>query len=397
MSICKQHFLDVSTMKIAVYLNGIAPYDEILFRGVTNFGIDIHLFSGGKIADRPFWSQGKSFSGSLFKKIFLDSMRLNLGKYVEYFDPRILSFFLRERYDIVLVPFGSLTGLLLLFVAKLLGSLTISWCGVHKFHFTLARILGEPIVRLYILLSSTFFAYSNYSKQYLIHEGANPKRILVLNPNGVDIQKLNPENDPGDLRDLLNISETSKIILFVGRLEKEKGVEYLLKSMKIVKEKGINAHLLIVGTGSQLASLKNLVRELKLEKIVTFTGSISNTDINKYYALCDIHVAPSIVTKYFVEPFGMVYQEAMASGKPSIAFDIPAPLREIIVDGKTGYLVPEKDVTSLANKICELSNNDNLRMLMGKNARVQAIERYDIGRVVEKWANTFKELINQST
>lgn len=383
-------------MKIAVYLHGLAPYDEALFRGVSNFGTIVHMLIGGKFVDRPYWPDGKSSTGYFFKKIFFDSTRLNLGKYVEYFSPRILSTFLRERYDIVVVPFGSFTGFLLLFVARLWGSLTISWCGVHKFHITPIRILGEPLVRLCVLLSSRFFAYSNYSRQYLIREGANPKKILILNPNGVDIQRFSPETALGDLRERLSIDGGSKVVLFVGRLEKEKGVEYLIRSMKIVHDKGINAHLLIVGTGSQRPYLEKLVMGLRLERNVTFTGSISNKVINKYYALCDIHVAPSIVTKYFVEPFGMVYQEAMASGKPSIAFDVPAPLQEIIVDGETGYLVPEKDVEGLANKIRDLLNDDKKRIMMGMRARKRAIENYDINRVAEKWAIALKRLKNKS-
>jgi phosphatidylinositol alpha-1,6-mannosyltransferase len=382
-------WLEVINLKLAVYLHGIAPYDEALFRGISKCGISVHLFVGGKFVDRPYWSEGKNISGYSFRETYLKSSKLNLGKYVEYLNPKILSEFRKERYDAVLVPFGSFTGLLLLFAARLSGAYTLSWCGVQKIYMNPVRVLAEPMVRLCLLLSTHFIAYSGFSKRYLIKEGANPNRIFVLNPNGVDVQKLSPETNPGDLKERLGISANKNVVLYVGRLEKEKG-----KSMRLVLLQQSNAHLLIVGIGSQRRYLENLVHELNIEKNVTFVGAVPNEVINKYYALCDLHVAPSIVTKSVIETFGMVYQEAMASGKPSLAFNIPAPLREIIIHGETGYLAPEKDVMALAHYISLLLGDDEKRAIMGKNARKRAVENYDIERVAERWADSLKLLVS---
>lgn len=152
--------------------------------------------------------------------------------------------------------------------------------------------------------------------------------------------------------------------------------------------------LLIVGDGPLRKSLQQCVHDLELDHYVKFISTVPNYEVPSYCSICDIHVAPSIVTQSLVEAFGMVYLEAMASGKPSIAFDIPVPVQKIITDGETGYLVPEKDVEALASKICLLLSDDEKRMAMRKKAKEKALEQFDINKVVEKWADVLRTIIS---
>lgn len=376
-------------VKVGIYQDIITPYREELFRKISEQGLVIHMIIGGPAINRSYWTERGIFKESiLFKKIFLHSAKFNLGGHVEYFSPRILSLFREEKYDIVVIPFGMLAGPLLLYNAKRTGSVTVSGTGVSFFSLKLTRIAGEPIVRLSSLLSENFIAYSAYSKRYLIREKADPSKIVII-PNGVNIEKFNPFVEPGNLKEALDLHR-KKIVLFVGQLEKEKGIEYLIRAMVHVKDDEENAHLLIIGSGSLEISLKVLVRQLRLIGCVSFLGPVCSENMPQYYAICDIHVAPSIVTRTFIEPFGMVYIEAMASGKPSVAFDIPAAVREIIVNDATGYLVPEKNVAALANKICELLHDDEKRLEMGKKARERAGKCYDMNKIAERWIEAFQ-------
>ena len=381
-------------MKIGIYQNVITPYREELFRKISEHGLEVHMIIGGLAVNRPYWTKkGLSNQSNLFRKIFLNSTKFNLGGYVEYFTPGLLSLLREEKYDIVVIPFGMLTGPLLLYTAKRADSLTVSGTGVSLFSLRLTRIAGEPIVRLCSLLSDNFLAYSEYAKRYLIREGANPSKIVII-PNGVNIKKFNPKVQSKNLKQELGVLNR-KTILFVGRLEREKGLEYLIKAMVLVKNYEKDAYLLVIGSGILERPLKRLVRKLGLTECVTFLGPVSSENMPLYYAICDVHVTPSIVTRTFIEPFGMVYIEAMASGKPSIAFDIPAAVRDIIVNGETGYLVPEKSVEALANKICELLHDYEKRMEMGKKARERVVNYYDMNIIAEKWIEAFRFFLRE--
>jgi glycosyltransferase involved in cell wall biosynthesis len=376
-------------MKLGIYQDIITPYREQLFQKISEHGLEVHMIIGGPPVKRPYWTKdGILEQSNSFKKIFLHSTKFNFGGYAEYFSPSVLSVLLKQRYDIMVIPFGMLAGPLLLSSAKCAGSLTVSGTGVSFFSRTVKRIAGEPIVRLCTLLSDNFLAYSEYAKRYLMREGAGSSRIVII-PNGVDTQKFTPKMEETNLKQELGLAK-KRIVLFAGQLETEKGVQYLIKAMAIVKNHERNAHLLIVGSGSLETHLKNLVSQLGLRKHVTFIGPVNSQKMPQYYAMCDIHAASSIVTKTFIEPFGMVYVEAMASGKPSVAFDIPAAVREIIVDGETGYLVPEKNIEALAEKIAELLRDEEKRMNMGKKARERAVAHYDMNRIAEKWIEAFQ-------
>ncbi len=144
-------------------------------------------------------------------------------------------------------------------------------------------------------------------------------------------------------------------VLFVGRLVERKGVIYLISAVRILKDRGIPVELRIVGEGPLLDSLKTFARGL--EDRVRFLGRLSSQELIEEYMRADIFVLPSIVdSRGDTEGLGVVLLEALSFGLPVIASKVGG-IPDIVEDGKTGILVPEKDPVAIADAIERVLSN----------------------------------------
>lgn len=150
-------------------------------------------------------------------------------------------------------------------------------------------------------------------------------------------------------------------------MSKEKGVDYLLKAMKKVIKEYPEAKLLIAGDGKERENLVKLTKMLNIEKNVEFLGWKTKDELKKIYEDIDFLVVPSI----WQEPFGLTAVEAMAYGRPVIAFDVSG-LRESVENDVNGFLVNVLDVNNLAEKIIDLLKDENTLNKFSKNARKKA-------------------------
>jgi glycosyltransferase involved in cell wall biosynthesis len=184
------------------------------------------------------------------------------------------------------------------------------------------------------------------------------------------------------LREELNLKD-KRVILFVGRLVKQKGVLELTLAVRLVKKKIKNAFLLIVGSGPLEAELRRLIRSLNLEHDSLLYGSVPYEHIQDIYKISDVLVLPSIPTKSWEEQFGHVLAEAMSTEVPVIASSCGA-IPEVVLDGKTGFLVKPGDIFELAQKIVTILKDDELRTELGKNGRKHVTNNYSFDKVVPK-------------
>lgn len=220
-----------------------------------------------------------------------------------------------------------------------------------KFHrrFILPKIMaraGKIFVTTFDYVASGYLAD-------LLKKETNKFVEVPLTVNKEKFKKR--EKDPRLLA-RLNISPENKIILFVGGLDSAhyfKGVDVLLYAFKKFistqnyKLKAISYKLIIVGSGNLRSSYETLVKELGISDFLIFAGSVSEEDLPKYYNLADLFVFPSIDRS---EAFGLALLEALTSGVPVIASNLPG-VRTLIKEGTTGYLVCPGDHHALAQKI----------------------------------------------
>ncbi len=162
-------------------------------------------------------------------------------------------------------------------------------------------------------------------------------------------------------------------LVSVGRLTRYKGFRYLLDAMAVLKEKQPAVVLEIAGSGPQREELESYSSELGLANHVRFLGF--QPQPQKLLEKAELVVIPSTV-----EPFGLVFIEAMAYGKPIIAFDVPAG-NEIVKDGETGFLIEPFNVESMAHKMEKILADQKLAGYLGVNARRLLIEKFDFQRV----------------
>ena len=209
-----------------------------------------------------------------------------------------------------------------------------------------------------------------------------PEEYNII-PNGVDTEHFHPDVLPID-----EFCDEKLNILFVGRLEKRKGADYLLKAYRWVKQEIPNSRLIIVGPGTRLRRrYERLVKKNGLKDIV-FAGFTSYDELPRYYKTADIFCAPA--TGW--ESFGIVLLEAMAVGKPVVASNI-AGYASILTDGVEGILVPPKDDGKLAQALISLMGDESLRQEMGTNGIRKAAE-YDWKKVARRVLDYYVEVLN---
>ena len=210
-----------------------------------------------------------------------------------------------------------------------------------------------------VYAKSNFVAISDSTKHDLVRRGIPADQISVI-PCGIDTDFYKQDSSIG-------IEENR--LLFVGRLKKYKGVQHLLKAMKILQKKNIHTKLTVIGEGDYSHSLKLLVGKLQLQDDVSFEGFISQDEKLHFLQQAYIAVFPSAK-----EGWGLTVIEANCCGTPVIASDSDG-LRDSVQDGKTGILVKHEDPDALAQALEQVLNNPKKRKQFSTNAL--------------KWAKTF--------
>lgn len=203
------------------------------------------------------------------------------------------------------------------------------------------------------------------------------KKIFVLH-NGFDYQKFYKVANP-------RAENNGKIIIgTVCRLERQKGLIYLLSALKIVLIRYPNVHLEIIGEGSLMQKLKDFSDKLRISNSVTFFGKFA--DVIPFYRRMNIFVLPSVY-----EGFGIVLLEAMAAGIPVIATSVHG-IKEVVVDGESGILIPPKNPDAIAGAIIKLIENPQLTSQLIENGFKRS-ELFDISEHIKKLDNFYSKLV----
>ena len=165
-------------------------------------------------------------------------------------------------------------------------------------------------------------------------------------PMGVDSALFHPDKKDPRIREQFDIK--GPFLLYVGRLSEKKGVAYLLEAIPDIINQHPDAKLLVVGTGEEKQKLLQLSQKLNIGNNVVFIGAQPNSELPAYFATADIFIGPSIKAEGGdTEGFGLTFVEAGMSKCIVIASDVGG-ISDIIEDGKTGFLVREKDPEQLA-------------------------------------------------
>ncbi|MCM8809959.1 MAG: glycosyltransferase family 4 protein [Candidatus Omnitrophica bacterium] len=202
---------------------------------------------------------------------------------------------------------------------------------------------------------------------------------LFLIPNAVDINKFKPYKDKEKLKNEFGYSE-KKIIIFVGRLTKQKGVEYLIKSFE--KLKIDEKYLIILGDGELREKLEKMVFSLGLKDKVLFAGR--KKEVLPYLQVADIFVLPSLS-----EGLPISVLEAMSCGLPVVVSKVGGNV-DVVEDGTNGYLVEPQNICQIKKAIEELLANERKTKEIGGINRKKIEENYSYDTIIERYLNLYK-------
>ena len=202
--------------------------------------------------------------------------------------------------------------------------------------------------------------------------------------NGIDLVRFNPEVDPAPAREAYHLP-TKPILLFVGRLDKEKQVDVVLRAVaRACKQTGF--HFVVAGHGAEENKLKKLATELDIENNVTFCGFVPDELLPSLYAASDCFVIAGIAELQCI-----VAMEAMATGLPVLGARAVA-LPELVHHRENGFLFEPGNSAELAGQLVEMFTKPQMRRAMGKKS-LEVIASHDINRTLEQFEDFYRKAL----
>jgi glycosyltransferase involved in cell wall biosynthesis len=235
---------------------------------------------------------------------------------------------------------------------------------------------------------------SESMRQDLLGRGLASGRVHVV-PNAVDDTYLAEPAEPGPVRARLGIAPDALVVAVISTLNDYEGVDVLIDAVALLRKAATSAHLLVVGDGPARHALATRAGAAGLSGQATFTGQVPRDLARGCHLAADIFCVPRLDTPVtrLVPPLKPL--EAMASGRPVVASDLP-PLRETISDGVTGRLVPPGDPAALAATLGRLLADDADRHRMGRAAREWVLGHRTWAQAASRYGDLYAGLADPS-
>lgn len=248
------------------------------------------------------------------------------------------------------------------------------------------QVEGEIAQQADLLIASTADEGDDLINAY----GADPERVFVV-PPGVDLATFQPI-DRAEARRKIGY-DNGRLLLFVGRLERLKGVEIAIRALSLLRDRDHDDLRLIVlgedsrdGDESEKERLKAVASAVGVRDRVDFLGSVAQHELPYFYAAADACVMPS-----YSESFGLVALEAQACGCPVVASGVSG-LRSVVRDEVSGYLIDGDDPALYAERIGRLLADTQLAQQMGRRGRLLA-QRFSWTRTADRLQGLFERMI----
>ncbi len=222
-------------------------------------------------------------------------------------------------------------------------------------------------------------------KKRLITFKIKPEKLIVI-PNGVDLTVFSRNKTSKYLDQYLKDKKNFKKIVFVGRLDTQKGVEYLIKAIPYVIKEVKKVHFFILGNGNLEAQLKKLAKSLKISSHLTFLNMIPLEKMPDFYSSADIFCLPSIH-----EGFPLSIAEALSIGLIIVASSTEG-IPEAIIEGKNGFLVKPKNVDLLSKKLIKalMLSNEEIIEIENNNVKL-ANDKYSWDKITQQILEVYRE------
>jgi len=376
-------------MKIAL----VSPYDYAYPGGVNNHiaSLEEHFTRMGhevKIiapSSKPKKTQEKGSAIVIGKPVPIHASGSVVRSPVSpmlLFSDRIRKILEQEKFDVVHIHEPLMPALAISVLHHAEGVLIVG-----TFHASRSNSFGytiwKPLLKKWMAKLDGKIAVSKAAMEFI--NRYFPGDYVII-PNGIDLERFSDKAKPVE-----QYRDGKLNILFVGRLEKRKGFKYLLGAYERVKKQFPQCRLIVVSPPGGLCQKYEKLATKRNLKDVVFPGYVSFEDLPRYYNTADIFCSPA--TGW--ESFGMVLMEAMATGKPIVASDIPG-YAGLISHGVEGLLVKPRDEKALASALMSLLRDKSMREKMGEKGKLKAKD-YSWEMVAQKVMEYYQKLLQSRT
>ena len=265
-------------------------------------------------------------------------------------------------------------------IARLRGIPFGIWTGLWYHPRTPFHTLTRPLTDFIYRHADFAVVYGTHVRAYLVGRGMKADKIFIAqNTADNELYSIIPEEEKiKAIKEKYGITDDDPKILFVGRLVEDKGLNDLLKALTMLPK---NTQLLMIGKGPEKTKCEEFAKANDLK--VNFADYVPNEELYLFYSLFDIVAVPSVTTATFKEPWGLVVNECMNQGCVVVATEsVGAAAGGLVEDGKTGFIVPERDPEKMAAAIEKLIADKNLRETLSQNAKAK-IATWDYDHMAE--------------
>ena len=228
-------------------------------------------------------------------------------------------------------------------------------------------------------------AISEYNKRFLVEYAGNPQvaeKIHVIH-SGISITDFSPDPYPA------RASATPPLILSVGRLVEKKGFPFLIQACKHLRDRGYQVRCVIIGSGPEEETLRRMIHDFDMEDWIELPGWLDQAHVKTCLQEAAIFALPCVVAANGDrDGIPAVLMEAMAVAKPCVSTTVSG-IPELIVDGHTGLLVPEKDATALADALSRLLDDAALARRLGQAGREKVCDEFNLDSITSQILHLF--------
>ncbi len=225
-------------------------------------------------------------------------------------------------------------------------------------------------------------ANSEHTRATLLGMGVLPARVTLIYP-GVDVAVFRPGLDVAGLRESLDIRPDEKLVFSVGRLSRRKGFDQVIRAVAQLRAEGVAVRYVIAGIGEDADYLDGLIAHHALQGIAHRIGAVSEADLPRWMNACDVFAMPNREINGDNEGFGMVFIEAAACGKPSLAGEAGGT-GSAVLDGVTGRRIDGRALADVTSALRDLLTNAEQAKRWGDAALARVRGEFDWERVADK-------------
>lgn len=240
--------------------------------------------------------------------------------------------------------------------------------------------------------ANQIIANSEHTRDTLLSMGVAAARITVIYP-GVDVSVFRTGLDIAGLRENLGISASDKLVFSVGRLSRRKGFDQMIRAVALLRNEHVPVRYVIAGIGEDADYLDGLIAEYQLQETVHRIGAVTEADLPRWLNACDLFAMPNRDINGDNEGFGMVFIEAAACGKTSLAGQ-SGGTGSAVIEGETGLRVDGDSVAAVASGLRLLLTDENLNAQLARRAHARVEELFawqHVAHATEKLMHTRSE------